>query len=344
MADMRTAQEKLLIDPITGLPSRPFINEHLQTLIHHEDWAFLDIGIEFFDVFDEIYGFLAGDDVLCMASALIKSVLRELQLSDYFIGHFGEDHFMVTLPGDWAAVTRLKLKERFTQNVGLLNQQLEKEQSMIPPVNELGESVDVPQMRLAIGVVLSSEHKFADIHEVIDLAAHNRRIDQSMMQSRPISLIEERISPLLEQQDWALLGVTICYYETFREVYGLAAAEDIIRSTIKMITAITNKFGSEYNFVDRAAGGHFWIITSIKNAQEIRKKLKDNFAVEVLSHYYYIHKQQGYLFMDDGKKVPLMSLAVGIATPTANGSLESILEMAEKACELEMQASEVSGE
>ena len=48
-----------------------------------------------FEPFKDVYGFVAGDDVMRFAAMLVTEVVDELGTSDDFIGHAGSDNFIV---------------------------------------------------------------------------------------------------------------------------------------------------------------------------------------------------------------------------------------------------------
>ena len=58
------AERESLTDPRSGLPSGRLIEEQLRRIIRIDNWALMDIRINYFGPFKEAYGFVAGDDVL----------------------------------------------------------------------------------------------------------------------------------------------------------------------------------------------------------------------------------------------------------------------------------------
>ncbi|RMF46567.1 MAG: response regulator, partial [Anaerolineae bacterium] len=68
-AIMRAERENLR-DPRSGLPSGRLIEDQLRRIIRLDDWAFMDVRINHFEPFKEVYGFVAGDDVLRFTAML----------------------------------------------------------------------------------------------------------------------------------------------------------------------------------------------------------------------------------------------------------------------------------
>ena len=58
------------IDDKSGLPTGRLIEDHLRALMRNENpWAYLDLKISHYDDFTEVYGFVAGDDVIRFCGA-----------------------------------------------------------------------------------------------------------------------------------------------------------------------------------------------------------------------------------------------------------------------------------
>src|SRR5512147_2094780 len=71
---IRRSERESLTDPRTGLPAGRLIEEQLRRVIREQNWAMLDIRINYFEGFKDVYGFVAGDDVMRFAAMLIGEV------------------------------------------------------------------------------------------------------------------------------------------------------------------------------------------------------------------------------------------------------------------------------
>jgi len=175
-AIMRAERENLR-DPRSGLPSGRLIEDQLRRIIRLDNWAFMDVRINHFEPFKEVYGFVAGDDVLRFTAMLLGEVVDELGTPDDFIGHAGGDNFVVITAADKAEAIRKRLKERFAEEVKTQYNFIDREQGYIMASDESGQLVQTPLMSLAVGVVSPEEYAFADIREITELAAEARRQD-----------------------------------------------------------------------------------------------------------------------------------------------------------------------
>src|SRR5574341_805170 len=169
------AEQQSLTDPRSGLPSGRLIEEQLRRIIRKQGWALMDARIDYFDAFKDVYGFVAADDVLRFTAMLIGEVVDELGAPGDFIGHAGGDNFIVICTEEKAATIRQVLKSRFATEVLSQYNFMDREQGYIVTYTESGQPVKTPLMLLSTGLVSPSQHQFADIREITELAAEARR-------------------------------------------------------------------------------------------------------------------------------------------------------------------------
>ena len=174
---IQRSEQQSLTDPRTGLPSGRLIEDQLRRIIRQQNWTLLDIRINYYEPFNEVYGFVAGDDVLRFLGLLINEILDEFGSENDFIGHAGGDNFIVVTTEESAPEIRQHLKTRFSDEVLTHYNFMDRDQGYISTTNSKGEKEEVPLMSLVIGAVSPTEYQFADIREITELAADARRRD-----------------------------------------------------------------------------------------------------------------------------------------------------------------------
>jgi len=177
---IRRSERESLTDPRSGLPAGRLIEEQLRKIIRESGWAFLDIRINYFEPFKDVYGFVAGDDVLRFTGMLIGEVLDELGTPADFVGHAGGDNFIIVTTEGASSGVRTRLKERFAEEVQTHYNFIDRQQGFILAPGPDGQSEQYPLMSLAIGLVSPSQTSFADIREITEMAAEARRQDAGM--------------------------------------------------------------------------------------------------------------------------------------------------------------------
>jgi diguanylate cyclase (GGDEF)-like protein len=174
---IRRSERESLTDPRSGLPAGRLIEEQLRRIIREKDWALLDARVNHFEPFKDVYGFVAGDDVLRFTAMMIGEVVDELGTASDFIGHAGGDNFIVITTEAKAEAIKNRLKSRFDQEVLTHYNFIDREQGFVNTPSSDGNTVKVPFMTMSVGVVSPSIHSFADIREITELAAEARRQD-----------------------------------------------------------------------------------------------------------------------------------------------------------------------
>jgi DNA-binding response OmpR family regulator len=174
---IRRSERESLTDPRSGLPAGRLIEEQLRRIIRDKGWAYMDLRVNNFEPFKDVYGFVAGDDALRFVAMLIGEVLDEMGTTGDFIGHAGGDNFVVVTTEGAADSVRQRLKTRFAEEVQSHYNFIDRQQGFILAPNADGQTEQVPLMTLSIGMVTPSQNSFSDIREITELAAEARRQD-----------------------------------------------------------------------------------------------------------------------------------------------------------------------
>jgi len=174
---IRRSEREALTDPRSGLPAGRLIEEQLRLTIRKSGWAYMDIRINYFDQFKDVYGFVAADDVLRFAAMLMSEVVDEVGTSSDFIGHAGGDNFVIISTEDISGKIRDRLKARFAEEVQTHYNFIDRQQGFIMAANGENQMEKTPLMTFSIGIVTPKQQSFADIREITELAADVRRQD-----------------------------------------------------------------------------------------------------------------------------------------------------------------------
>ena len=174
---IKRAERESLTDPRSGLPAGRLIEEQLRRIIREKDWALIDARVNHFEPFKDVYGFVAGDDVLRFTAMLVGEVVDELGSTTDFIGHAGGDNFIIITASDKASAIRDRIKERFNEEVLTHYNFMDRQQGFVQAPASDGTTTKVSFMSMSVGVVSPDEHSFADIREITELAAEARRQD-----------------------------------------------------------------------------------------------------------------------------------------------------------------------
>jgi len=171
------SERESLTNPRSGLPSGRLIEEQLRKIIPLKTWALMDIRIRNFDSFKDVHGFVAGDDVLRFTAMLLNEVVDTHGTPDDFIGHAGNDNFIIISTPETAPQIRDQIKSRFSKEILPHYNFMDRERGFFNITNDSGEKIQVPLMSISIGTVSPDKQPFTDIREITELAAEARRQD-----------------------------------------------------------------------------------------------------------------------------------------------------------------------
>ncbi len=174
---IRRSERESLTDPRSGLPAGRLIEDQLRRIIREKGWALLDMRVNYLESFKDVYGFVAGDDVLRFTAMLITEVLDELGTKEDFVGHAGSDNFIVITSVESAPAIKQRVKDRFAAEVQTHYNFMDRLQGYMPASKGNGAVEKIPFMKMSVGIVSPNQQSFADIREITELAADARRQD-----------------------------------------------------------------------------------------------------------------------------------------------------------------------
>lgn len=164
-----------LTNPTTGLPGGKLIEDQLRQLIRRNDWGIIYVNLQEFNAFNEVYGFVAGEEVLRFVGMVMNQTVDSMGTANDFIGHIGGDDFIVMTTKDLVKPMVQDLKQRFSEGVGTHYDWQTRQQGYLIVRDDQGNERKAGLMKLAIGVVTADEGPFADIREITEAAASARR-------------------------------------------------------------------------------------------------------------------------------------------------------------------------
>jgi len=172
---MARATYESLTNPTTGLPSGRLIEDQLRQLMRQDDWGIIYVNIQGFTAFGEVYGFVAGEEVLRFTAMILGEAVENVGTPNNFVGHVGGDDFIVITNKNLIAPMVEDLKHRFDTGVGTHYDWQAREQGYLILRDEAGDETKAGLMELSIGVVTADDGPFADIREITEAAASARR-------------------------------------------------------------------------------------------------------------------------------------------------------------------------
>lgn len=150
-------------NPVTGLPGEKLTTDRLSLMLEREGWSALGINITGLDKFNEIYGFVARDDVLRAIALTLTSAVDELGSIDDFIGHPSENQFIIiTVPSKVSQLSH-HVDERLKQAMTYFYPIHDREAGYVRRGGVDGPKEKVPFMSVGISVLPQKDDTFSSV-------------------------------------------------------------------------------------------------------------------------------------------------------------------------------------
>lgn len=155
-------------NPITGLPGETITTNRLTAVLERQQWAVLGIKVNGLAKFNEIYGFVARDDVLRAVALTITSAVDELGSMDDFIGHPSESQFVILTTPKKLSQLQSNIENRLNQAMVYFYPILDRQAGFVE-LGEDGRRENIPFMNVWTVVISSATHSGSPLEFIQDV-------------------------------------------------------------------------------------------------------------------------------------------------------------------------------
>jgi PleD family two-component response regulator len=110
------SRQGTLTNPVTGLPEGDLVDERLKICGDETGWAIAIVSIINLDVFREVYGFVASDDLLRAVAMILHDSLHEFEANEDFLGQLGTNDFLIITRPDSLDTLKDRVRKRLEQS------------------------------------------------------------------------------------------------------------------------------------------------------------------------------------------------------------------------------------
>jgi PleD family two-component response regulator len=103
------------------------------------------------------------------------------------------------------------------------------------------------------------------------------------------TLVQDRLSGLLQKHDWVLMSLGVSGLDEFGEAYGFVARDDVLRAITLMLTGIAQQSGGDNSFVGQTDRAEFVIVTDQARARQVGDQVAARLKQSV--GYFYPQKE-----------------------------------------------------
>ena len=172
------------VSPLTGLPGNVQIHAELKKRIGRgESFSVLYVDLDNFKAYNDVYGFLKGDQIIEFTADTIVSLVNSNELENTFVGHIGGDDFVAIVPGTNCEKLCQNIISHFDSNVLRYFTEEDVEKGYIEVANRKGIIEQFPLTSVSIGVVVADKGRFNNILEIGEVGAQVKHAAKSVMGS-----------------------------------------------------------------------------------------------------------------------------------------------------------------
>src|SRR6476661_5446876 len=98
------------ISELTGLPGSEAVEAEITRRTQHpqDPWSIIYVDVERFTVYNEVYSYLEGDEMIKMTAKVLRDVVGSVGNHSDLVGHIGGDNFaVITTPDHTAEIMKL---------------------------------------------------------------------------------------------------------------------------------------------------------------------------------------------------------------------------------------------
>ena len=172
------------ISALTGLPGNVQIHAELKKRIaNKEEFSVLYLDLDNFKAYNDVYGFLKGDQIIEFTAQTILKCIHEQFLEKSFVGHIGGDDFIAIVPTIHVDNICQTIIAYFDKEVTRFFTDEDLERGYIEVANRKGIIEQFALTSISIGAVIAEKGRFSNILEIGEVGAQVKHIAKSILGS-----------------------------------------------------------------------------------------------------------------------------------------------------------------
>ena len=173
------------VSPLTGMPGNVQIQTELKKrLLKKETFHVLYFDLDNFKAYNDVYGFLKGDEIIKLTAKLITKNVHAFDDAEVFVGHVGGDDFVAIVDEnvDYDKICQNIIAEFDEQILKFFNDE-DIERGYIEVCNRKGIIEEFQLTSLSIGVVVADKKRFSNTLEIGEVGAQVKHLAKTTMGS-----------------------------------------------------------------------------------------------------------------------------------------------------------------
>lgn len=172
------------VSPLTNLPGNVQIQAEMKKrLLKKESFVMLYIDLDNFKAYNDVYGFIKGDEIIKFTARTIVKNVHALKNNDCFVGHIGGDDFVAIISKtNYDEICQNIINEFDSEILSYFTEE-DRKRGYIEVANRRGILEDFPLTAISIGVVDVEPDRFNNILEIGEVGAQVKHLAKTILGS-----------------------------------------------------------------------------------------------------------------------------------------------------------------
>ena len=176
---LKRSLQKIDSNPLTKLPGNPSIQKKIEEVIaKKEKFAVMYLDLNNFKVYNDVYGFKEGDNVIKQTAKLIETISLEYDLTS-FLGHIGGDDFICVCKASAAPEIAKQIIREFDQMAPSFYNEADRQQGFLSAKDRSGDIKDFALLSIAIAVVHNEKRVLSSYGQISAIASELKHYAKS---------------------------------------------------------------------------------------------------------------------------------------------------------------------
>lgn len=176
---IKRSMQKIDSNPLTKLPGNPSIQKKIEEVISKgENFAVMYLDLNNFKVFNDVYGFKEGDNVIKQTAKLIETISLNYDFSS-FLGHIGGDDFICICKTDNALEIAKQIIMEFDNLAPSFYNDADRQKGFVSAKDRNGDIKDFALLSIAIAIVHNEKRILSSYGQISAIASELKHYAKS---------------------------------------------------------------------------------------------------------------------------------------------------------------------
>ncbi|MBN1870117.1 MAG: response regulator [Candidatus Omnitrophica bacterium] len=178
---LKRTERSLDANPLTHLPGNTSIMEELQRRIEiKEKFAVGYADLDKFKVYNDMYGFKKGDEVIRELARILIKFVREIGGPTAFVGHVGGDDFIIIMDDSLINGACQKIVDEFDKKVPSFYSREDYKTGFIYGKDRQGREQKFGLLAVSIGIVSNASQNITHVAQISEIGAELKKYAKSI--------------------------------------------------------------------------------------------------------------------------------------------------------------------